>query len=514
MIPRLDWWQLSTSATNAYLFRDLGDDERAQFVGQHPYTMHLNKGNIPGYKTCDVAKKQDCIKQDLDMILNTLEQILPESGDLVGETTRVGNISTTSPSVPPHRQLTITLPELAAPYEDIAYAVTPMGFVAEGFRRDFEKYLFKSKILIRSNALTISGKVQWKQPLVEVRCAMARTNETSTTSATFDFGGGLSKNFSVKIDSKSTPDLRKSMPKKPDDLAWYKEAAIPLDIQTLVPMPVTASIFFAPFLTNLSLVSYLCLVQARWVKADVWLWPEESLEIQTQLPFPMSGVMQYIQQTADLDNTIKMDAEWLEGIAAPPNSTGVARKNPAYLKAFDFCRGEVYTPACLPSFLAAYLANALSRIIDIQGDELDSPTSPVPYANSTVLDNTYYEHVYAYGFGVGTLIPFALALLFIQALIAVVHFMLILLTRNPWHCYAWGDFGQLLALALRSKAPEGLKNVGAGVRSWHTWRSITVVREVGVESQLEMVMDTQPNADVEEQVTTEMRVPQVGVKYG
>ncbi|KAJ4319442.1 hypothetical protein N0V84_006344 [Fusarium piperis] len=157
--------------------------------------MNLDNRNVPAYKTCDLAKKQDCIKQDLSIILQTLEQILPDSGDLVGETTRVGNISTTSPSVPPHRQLTISLPQLAAPYEDIAYAVTPMSFAAEGFRRDFEKYLLQSRILVRSNALKPSGKELWKQPLVEVRCAMARTNETSKTSATFDFGGGLPENF-------------------------------------------------------------------------------------------------------------------------------------------------------------------------------------------------------------------------------------------------------------------------------------------------------------------------------
>jgi hypothetical protein len=525
MLPRLDWWQLSTSATNAYLIRNWGVDERAQFVGLDPYAMKLDNRSIPGYKTCELAKKQDCINHDLSVILQTLEQIMPEGGDQVGQPTRVGNISTTSPPEPPHRQLTISLPEAEAPFDNIAYAVSPMAFVAEGFRRDFTQYLFQTRILIRSNALKLSGKELWKQPLVEVRCNMARMDHKSMKSkmsATFDFGGGLPHNFTVKIDPQNTPDLRKSMPTKPDDLAWYNEAVIPLDIQHLLPMPVSASIFFVPYLTNLGLTSRLCLVQARWVEAEVWLWPQESLEVQTQLRFPMGNATQYIQQTADIENTIKMEKEWLEGIGAPPGSTNASRKNPAYLKAFDYCDGEVLSSSCLPSFLAAYLANNLARTKDIEGDEQDSPTSPVPYSNSTVIDNTYFEHVYAYGFGAGTLIPFAFAILFLQVAIALVHLAIIVLARRPWHCSAWEDFGQLLTLALRSKAPEGLKNAGAGVKRWHTWRLMTVVREVGKDSQLEMVVDAptvkprrgQATADVEGQGNTEMRIPQVGVKYG
>lgn len=247
MIPRFDWWQLSTSATNAYLFRDLGDDERAQFVGLDPYAMKLDARHVPGYKTCGLANIQDCLKHDLAVILQTLEQILPDTGDLVGEPTEVGNISASSPSVPPHRQISISLPELAPPYENIAYAVTPMGFVSEGLRRDFWKYLLQPRILIRSETLKVSGKELWKQPLVEVRCAMARMNETRKTSATFDFGGGLPENLTVTIGLNNTPDLRKSIPTSADDPALYDEAAIPLDIQQLLPMPVTASIFFAPY---------------------------------------------------------------------------------------------------------------------------------------------------------------------------------------------------------------------------------------------------------------------------
>ncbi|KAL6351845.1 hypothetical protein LRP88_14654 [Fusarium phalaenopsidis] len=236
----------------------------------------------------------------------------------------------------------------------------------------------------------------------------------------------------------------------------------------------------------------------------------------------MGNATQYIQQTADVENTIKMEEDWLEGIGASPGSTNASRKNPAYLKAFDYCDGEVLSPSCLPPFLAAYLANNLARTKDIEGDEQDSPTSPVPYSNSTVIDNTYFEHVYAYEFGAGTLIPFAFAMLFLQVAIALVHLAIIVLARRPWHCSAWEDFGQLLTLALRSKAPEGLKNAGAGVKRWHPWRLMTVVREVGKDSQLEMVVDAptvkprrgQAIADVEGQGNTEMRIPQVGVKYG
>ncbi|KAH7119492.1 hypothetical protein B0J13DRAFT_532577 [Dactylonectria estremocensis] len=128
----------------------------------------------------------------------------------------------------------------------------------------------------------------------------------------------------------------------------------------------------------------------------------------------------------------------------------------------------------------------------------------------------------AYGFGKSTTIRLAFTVLLLQVFIALIHLALTALAWQPWHCSAWGNFGQLLMLALRSKAPDELSNVGAGVQSSRTWRLVTVVREVGEESQLEMVVGAptamsrrcQTYTDVEERRATQIRIPQVGTKYG
>ncbi|KAG7406293.1 hypothetical protein Forpe1208_v014510 [Fusarium oxysporum f. sp. rapae] len=504
MIPLYDWWEIpSPRFSSGY----------SAVVEQDPYTMKFESQHIPKYKTCGLVDNQTCVNQNLSMILQTLKPLISLS-EMGPETIRLGNVSAPSSS-PPYRPITLsqaTWDSETSFMGQLAYAVTPMDFISEtlGIDTDMIEMIDREPpTLMRSEALKLSGKEKWKQPLVAVHCSEVRWQPPSIeTSLTFGFEERLYENLTVSLGINDTLDLLKSTPENIDDEYFHPLTTTILDIQHLLPAPISASMLFtfsfmdANYSTivqsdNVTIIDgdnvptmdiNLCLVQARWVEADVWLYPKESLEIRSHLGFPLSDAMQYMRQKSDNHEVpIEMTDKWLRDIGVPPNSASTRRENPAYRQGLNFCGGksDFYPSSCVTSFLAVYLANALSHSTDIKGD-FETGRSPDP--NSTVINNTYFEHIYAYGFRESTIILLAFTALLIPAFIALIHLALTVFARQPWLCFAWGDIGQLLTLALRSKASDELYNAGAGVQRSQTWKLVTVVREIGEGGQLEMAV--------------------------
>jgi hypothetical protein len=271
----------------------------------------------------------------------------------------------------------------------------------------------------------------------------------------------------------------------------------------------------------------LCLIQGRWVEADVFSYPKLSSDIQSHLGFSSLEAIEYMRLESDPEQSIEMTVEWLKGIGVPPQSVGSQRENPAYLYMMKTCIEQypiLHFTYCLPGSLAAYLTNALARSTTLKGVEGESlvPTFEPPGANYTYVYHTYFEHVYAYGFRSTTTLPLAFTALFLQAVIAVIHLVVTVFVRRPWHSFAWGNPDQMLVLALRSNRPDQLENVGGGVERAQTWKHITVVREMGDEGELQMVIREptamsyrgQTYSDGEEGGPDQQRIPKVGVKYG
>ncbi|KAH7113671.1 hypothetical protein B0J13DRAFT_460701 [Dactylonectria estremocensis] len=527
MIPRYDWWQLSESAS-ATLFG--GSIPRGYaFVRGTPYPMELESANIRAPEDCHLYINQTCVNLNLDAILQSLTNTLMDSYTGLSSSTNV-----TVPSLPDgdygHRPITFGndyfSPTNDSKYRgDSAYATTPMDIVARQLNND-AVISQAPRILFRSQALMLAGKEKWKQPLVTAHCAPSyRFRTMNQTSATFPFGDRLYKNFTISLDFDDI-DFLKDIPVNYGDELYHRTVISVLDIQHLLRVPITASILFASSLELFPWMDMvLCLIQARWVEADVWLHPVESAEVQSHLGFPTNDTMQYIRQKSDPKDVIKMTIKWLRDIRVPQNSVSTPGENPAYQQGYDFCVNyyEAQLPLvdlsylgsrtgpCLPAFLAVYLAEALSQSTAV----LDVPTSPSPGPNSTVIFNTYFEHVYAYGFGESTTIQLAFTTLLLQVFIALIHLALIMFVRQPWHCSAWGSFGQLLTLALQSNKSDELSSTGARVSRSRTWKLITRVREVGEGRQLEMAVGVptamprrgQTNRDVEERGATQMRIP-------
>ncbi|KAH7129155.1 hypothetical protein EDB81DRAFT_764304 [Dactylonectria macrodidyma] len=411
MIPRYDWWQLSVTP----YYRSL--------VKQDPYSTKFDSQQVLEHKTCVIIDDQTCVNQNLSTTLQILGTLFLQEQSFQGQ---------------------------------IAYAVTPMEFVLDSLAGDVFLY-DEPQTLIRSEALKPSGKEKWKQPLVAVHCAENRVlRSLNETSATFGLGDWLYDNFTVTLKFNNTLEFLKNISTDPDSEDYRPLNTTALDIQYLLPVLIIASMLLTYSFLDIDSSSTpddehfvpwidlkLCLVQARWVEAEIWLYRKESSNRQSRLEFPLDDALKYMRKKSD----IKADS-------------------------------ELYSPSPSPNYTAIY--------------------------------NTFFQHVYACGFRVSTTIQLTFSALLLQILIALLHLAVTVFARKSWTCYAWGSFGQLLTLALQSKAPDRLSNVGSGVQRSHTWKLMTVVRDVGEERQLEMVLGArtgmalqdQSNMDVEERGAT------------
>lgn len=105
----------------------------------------------------------------------------------------------------------------------------------------------------------------------------------------------------------------------------------------------------------------------------------------------------------------------------------------------------------------------------------------------TPIDFTIERYGYGYGWrGV----VFGLAVLLTHAAMAIGHILYLTMNRVAGAGFtssAWGEMGEMLALALHSGRARELQNVGGGVEETSTWRKRVWVQERGVD-RLELVV--------------------------
>ncbi|RYC80739.1 hypothetical protein BFJ63_vAg16374 [Fusarium oxysporum f. sp. narcissi] len=537
MIPLYDWWQLPP--VNLYSY---GCDSAVcrPVVEQNPYLRKLESPYLKPDRRCLPVNNQTCVNQDLLTIVQAIKPLDVDTFSYTKPNTNeppfvMGNITLQSIYSMPRRQLTLLGNNFGGypSHGTIAYVTTPMEFILDAFQSD-EFRPYEPQYLTKSEALKPSGREKWKQPLVAAHCAFSLlVRPFNHTSTYFEFGDIYYDNFTVTVefsDFNDSMEYLMNIPTNEGDNVTRSMSPVLLDIQHRLPIPVAASILFAhSYVTGRPepvVEIGLCLIQGRWVEADIFFVSDPNLSpvIQSHLGFQPLEAMEYMRLNSDAEQSIEMTVEWLEGIGVPQGSGGSQRENPAYLYMMEDCL-ILMGSCCLPGSLAAYLANALARIITLEGyeDGSDGPPAFEPLgANYTYVYLTYLEHVYAYGFRSSTTLRLALAALFLQVAIALIHLAVTAFVRRPWHSFAWGNPGQMLTLALRSDPPDQLENVGGGVERGRTWKHVTVVREIGDEGGLQMVI-REPMAtsyrdlaysDGEERGPHELRIPQVGTKYG
>ncbi|MCJ1470149.1 hypothetical protein MMC07_008794 [Pseudocyphellaria aurata] len=100
--------------------------------------------------------------------------------------------------------------------------------------------------------------------------------------------------------------------------------------------------------------------------------------------------------------------------------------------------------------------------------------------SATQIDLIIERYGYGYGFKGSATLAFALGVLLAHAVMAIVYILLSFIHRvagTGFTSGAWGDMGEMLALALRSERARGLNNVGGGVELDSTWKMRVRVRE-------------------------------------
>ncbi|ESU15777.1 hypothetical protein FGSG_09236 [Fusarium graminearum PH-1] len=346
---------------------------------------------------------------------------------------------------------------------------------------------------------------RWKQPIVAVECAYG--TETETNTPTFMFNSNITNN------------------KVTLDLAQEKEKNDPYSKFLFLELPDSRTSPAILFLHSQKTLE-LCRIFSRWIETDTWLEHGESV-YRTHLDAPLSDVQVHFGQSTDL---IKIGKDWLNSTSRNindlPREESSSPENSSYQSIMDFC-DTVGTKDCYPVSLAAFMAYVLSWSDDRAGYNILQPfqlgVNESPRQGDVIINKECFVSGYGYDWKSSRTIPLAFSVLLLHVLIVFIHMTIVLWSRHPWHSSSWGSFGQMMVLALRSKALDGLGSVGAGVSSSKTWSTSVSVRVVGDEDRLEMAIQNEKgghsqyqevSGEVEEEgVDRGPSLAQPGIKY-
>lgn len=190
-------------------------------------------------------------------------------------------------------------------------------------------------------------------------------------------------------------------------------------------------------------------------------------------------------------SAIALSKELLNTTARDVDSTSPTL-NTSYQAIGDSCASVQYfkqtsvITRCLSISLSVYLTYLLTSLGDVA--LYNKWRLELPFSKHIIIYHEYFINGYGYSWHSSRTIPFAFSALLLHVLIVLVHVVTVLWSRHPWHSSSWSSFGQIMILALRSTAPEGLGSVGAGVSSSETWNKSVAVRVVDAEDRLEMIL--------------------------
>ncbi|RBR16513.1 uncharacterized protein FIESC28_06922 [Fusarium coffeatum] len=534
MIPREGWWQV-------YVPWDERSDRRTYF-----------KPDIyPNDLGADQADFYVIEHESNSTLFDPLSLLLPILRDTPGgnmETSRrqLSNVSFTNypQRIGSDREISLTqdFEQLSL---ELAVATTPMDTLTNQITYSWHAgELAPNDLLIKSywKTLRSPSRKLWKQPLVAVECAYNRTSDfdaaflfsanmsSNDVTLTFDQNPefkdlvtearNMSKNQYPKTRHRILTSLDKEDPRISANFLLLEEVPKYFDNGTLDDeYPNTAS--------EKELGLHLCRVYARWAEVDLWIDRGISNFARSKFDYALFDIWDLLGDTAEAYKPIKLRKKWLETVGQRRNKTDKKadlKQDSIWDKAIDIAdeirTREPYSSAeangnSLQMAIAVHLADILSRMgpdyYDKKGirpfDE-DDGTSPGP--DNPIVEHEFFLGGYGYSIRSSNTIPLALAILLLHVAIVLIHAMVILFSRHRWLSSCWGSFGEILILALCSKKHD-LGNVGGGVDSSRTWSTPAVVRAVGNEGRLEMVL-RQGNSD--ELIKREGYVGEEGIGNG
>ncbi|CAH0044279.1 unnamed protein product [Clonostachys solani] len=380
-----------------------------------------------------------------------------------------------------------------------AFATAPIGFSVEPLWNS-RKYTqqkdrnFPSILKAQPKRTDNTPAEKFRQPLVAVHCNESLEEEKSHTPIGGDvvrfnfFGSSFHKenfSFELSLDGKELGPLQTA------GKAYHLPLTVFPDLQDKVPVPITAAVILRHYPDNVFEYRYwsttLCLIQARWVEADVWMDLKEPHTF-VQLETSFSDVAGFMSETSTHENVIKMGPEWLETAYDIPNDRNDTRSASAL--AYMMKYAPYSPPTRIPAFLSVFLVDFLTSV----GGMVYSSSTPTftgiegfpPSSNLRMVDVIYYQHRYGYKFQGSVSIPLAFTLLFVQVIIAIVHTAL-LIHKSPPHGRACGTLGETVALALVSKTTGKYGYIEENINNSQVWSMRVAVKGSNDEQGHEMV---------------------------
>jgi hypothetical protein len=253
--------------------------------------------------------------------------------------------------------------------------------------------------------------------------------------------------------------------------------------------------------------AFTCSVDARWAPVQMWMLPGNDFDYRVHevTPFDMDGTFDFLSSPEQISSLqqIQIDPDWAASLNIYlPNSTTTSTMEQV-VRIASGMNDDAWTNGTTDDFLnlvavgmGMMITDGLARLswsdqlVALVSDDLGpylqnwgsnssldtTRTAPTIDPNWLKMNFASYRQGWAYSLN-GKTIKFALAVLVLHLVIAVIHTGIVVGSRNVWTTRSWRSMGELLVLAINSDPSEKLQNTCTGIDKSSTWRRKLRIRE-------------------------------------
>lgn len=499
MIPRKDW--VETKPDDGWYKEHIArrDDNQLFYITQEPYPKVLDQAyasGVTGVCLEQATNASATCEKDIHLFI---KEYLALNEVAHGGNRAQYNISVSRDGIStPYRPLSTDLLPSAG------FATGAMDFVAYDLAQYEVSNTADRDILFiaKPQPHGSSELKKWKQPLVATSCTEGYYSPDDD-SVTFTWNDELLNNHTLTMTVNDMSDRMFALD-MPDVL---DSKSFSIDVRDKIPLPLSASLVLmgrkmseiqegdSEDLENTWM--QMCHIVARWHEAEVWADTRLPTGAQTELGIGPNKTFETMKKTSASTENVTMTDEWLSLIGPNWNETHYNTDYATMHQASIDSDGGSYM---LSKLLALYLADAVTMSTPYETTDRESAeleVGPDDLLIQLVIETTAWSHLYTYTMNNSRSRPLAFALLFFHALIAIAHHLIIAFARKPWHSSSWGSQEELIALALRSRSPEGTQSLDDIVTSSRAKKLPIVIRETHDDRRLEMVVLNAGNTDAE-----------------
>lgn len=526
MLPKYDWWQISNDENVATKFKEQ-DLEDATYIGapfDDLFPLYMDYSFRPSQMR-DPRLEPSSLSARLEQMISGLDRFLSDSSSgananvtvVDGATVDSFGLAYQEKKFPECEVMTCeyiartrnkTLYEVKAsgidcidiPCKSVTVqATSPLALVTQKLFDRFRTWISASSstIMIMAQATDSKGRpLTWRQPTVSMQCSAIAYDSPSTVRPILFQNLGSIPQFSISPDISLVQEIMSTQSSRLP-LATY------VDITNHMPTGVTVStaLLIDGGLNPPNNITYLCLVDARWIESNVWFTAPYGTILRSGISMKSLQATTGSNATKTISPVINIDTGYVNSLDANPNfASSYMRQlgNTDDFNPFDHIQSRcsmtvAYSlrPKCLILAHTLYLTDSLRRAQSsfryytakqIKGSEFVL-LQPDQW---TKLDYRLYQQLHAYKFE-GSLIKLSMSVLLVHMMLVYAH-LLLLIAGDGWCSWAWSELGELMALAMITRPSPLLKNAGGGVKSWQTWKLRAFVREVTPDGRLELVL--------------------------